>query len=280
MSGNFVFTLTKDNLEPGTNNNTYRVTFPTNYTFVGKQLGLSSLNIYYSWFNISAAYGNNTFSYIWTDGTTVNVTLPDGFYTVDILNEYLQYTFNANNHYLIDQDGNEVYFIALLTNPVYYKIQLNVDNLPSSLPTSWTYPPGATWTVNGNTPQFVTTNTQFNLLIGFNSGTYPTPVQTSAYAKLSDFIPQISPVASVLVKCSLCLNPLSNFTSVIHSFAPSNATFGSFITSAPPEIVWLDITNGSAQTFIIQFVDQSNRPLIINDPEIVCVLAVRDAPRK
>ena len=51
--------------------------------------------------SISAAIGNNTFSYIWIDGTSNTVTIPDGIYDIESLNKVLQDTLIQNTHYFI-----------------------------------------------------------------------------------------------------------------------------------------------------------------------------------
>ena len=50
---------------------------------------------------ISAAIGNNTFTYIWIDGTSNTVTIPDGIYDIESLNIVLQDTMMQNTHYFL-----------------------------------------------------------------------------------------------------------------------------------------------------------------------------------
>ena len=55
------------------------------------KISLGSLNLYYSWFNISKAYNNNTFSYIFR-GQSRTFTLADGNYSIDEMNDlFMEY---------------------------------------------------------------------------------------------------------------------------------------------------------------------------------------------
>ena len=82
------------NIIEGTNNSMLRLKFSSPLQIDStEQIALSTLNMYYSWFNISASqYNNNVFQYRWFDASGVlnqvfTVTIPDGLYTIDTLNE-------------------------------------------------------------------------------------------------------------------------------------------------------------------------------------------------
>jgi hypothetical protein len=111
--------------------NTYRYDF-INGTFEiaeGSEIMITSLQIPYSWFNITARNNNNIFRFYWpTASTTYNtftITLPDGFYTTTSLNAYIQQFCVANGFYLIENSTqNYVYYINVLFNPTYYANQI------------------------------------------------------------------------------------------------------------------------------------------------------------
>jgi len=68
-------------------------------------MAVGSITIPYSWNNITAAYGNNTFSFYWTVGSTKTLytcTFPDGFYTTTTYNQFLQLFMINNGMYLIN----------------------------------------------------------------------------------------------------------------------------------------------------------------------------------
>ena len=63
-------------------NNKYVYRFPNSINFeVGSSIGLSSISIYNSTFNIEKSRGNNTIQIIWL-GTTYTLVIDDGYYNV------------------------------------------------------------------------------------------------------------------------------------------------------------------------------------------------------
>ena len=140
------------------NNNVYKYKFPSNINFKNSQITLTSVYMYYSWYNISSKQGNNTFSYIWYSGstptaTTVSITIPDGFYDISGLNEYLQSIMITNGHYLINSSGSYVYYIEFVTNATYYAVQLNCYQLPTAAEAS-----AAGYTAPSSWPGYITTH--------------------------------------------------------------------------------------------------------------------------
>jgi hypothetical protein len=263
-------------------NSTYTYRFPlgSQPTFEkGDKIALDSLSMYYSWPSITSTNGNNTFQYVWpfNSSTTTTVTVPDGFYTIEDLNAYLQYIMIANKHYLVDSSGNYVYYLNFSTNSVRYAVQLDVSPLPTALGT-YTYPSGATWTLSGTAtyPQIVIpSSNSISNIIGFNAGTYPstTTPATSTYSKISDFTPQVTPVSSVVVTCSLLNNSYSIPNNLLYSFAP-NTTYGSQITITPPSKTFVDMQGGKVSEFSISFLDQNFNKLKIQDNNVVILLTI------
>ena len=241
-------------------------------------MALQSLSIYYSWPNITAAYGNNTFQYSWL-GTPVSVTLPDGFYTISEVNSYLQSVMVANSQYLIDSAGNYVYFLEITTNSSLYAVQLNAYPIPTStqaaalgytLPTGW-----AGYPVSATTPQFIVPSTDLQNIFGISAGTYPAATQSTVYSKTSSFTPQFSPVSSVYVLCSLVNSRYSLPQNVIYNFSPS-VTYGSKVVIQPPYLVYSKIQEGSYPSVTVQFVDQSFQALNILDSNISVLLSIKE----
>lgn len=258
-------------------NSTYTYKFPlgSQPTFQkGDKIALDSLSMYYSWPNITAANRNNTFQYKWPGtATPFDVIIPDGFYTIEDLNAYLQYTMIANKHYLIDSNGNYVYYLNFSTNSVRYAIQLDV----SPIPTTGTQPSSPGWSLPATPtyPQIIVPSTNFRNIIGFNAGTYPstTTPATSTYSKISDFTPQVTPVSSVVVTCSLLNNPYSIPNNLLYSFAP-NTTYGSQINITPPSKTFVDMQGGKVSEFSITFLDQTFKKLNILDNNVVILLTI------
>ena len=107
------------------------------------QMCISSVTIPYSWYNIAPWYTNQTFSFTWTNGgvtTTYDINLPAGFYTLDNINTYLQLQMYNLGAYLINANGQYVYYIQMLDNITAYKVQVLFYIVPTSLPIGWSLP--------------------------------------------------------------------------------------------------------------------------------------------
>jgi hypothetical protein len=274
--------LNQSNVVSNSFNDTYTYRFPAGAVeFKDDQVAVTAVNIYYSWFNINQlVYNNNSFTYTWTNGITYPVTFPDGgYYTVADLNAYFQSVMFNNKHYLYNTTtGRILYFLELVENGIFYAIQYNAFVVPTVLPAGFALPAGATWAlpVVASTPQITITNNNFGLLIGFTAGTYPPAVpQASTYSQTSPITPQLSPVSSLVMQCTLLNNRYANPSTLLYSFPP-NTTFGSLITTQPAELVFVDIQEGQYTEFTITFRDQLLRTVDIKDANIVVMLAIRN----
>jgi hypothetical protein len=278
--GNSVILLNQNNAT--TRSNVFQYNFPSGAArFRNNRLAISSIIIPYSWYNITAAYGNNTFSLKipTTDGvtnTTINVTIPDGFYTVAGINAYIQSVLIANNvGYLVNGSAQNVYYIEIVANSNLGTAQINSYVVPNALPAGWSNP--ATWALpNAGTrvPQIVINNAKFGTLIGFTNATYPA-VQTQAgtYSITSNEMPQISPVSSLTVSCSLINNILSSPSNIIASIPITN-TFGGQIIFEPNQFIWVSILDGSYPYFSLTFTDQSNQLITLTDTNVIATLII------
>jgi hypothetical protein len=153
--------------------NRYRLNFTSTLTLgLRSEVCLAAGGLYYSWNNISSSYRNNAFTLTWIDGNSAAATMPAGLYQITDIADYFKYVCAQNLWYLIDGDGNPVYYIDMLPNRVYGAAQMFFTALPSALPAGWSYPAGATWTTYSKTAQ-LTFDSEFGKLIGFNAGTYP-----------------------------------------------------------------------------------------------------------
>lgn len=168
----------------------------------------------------------------------------------------------------------------MTTNATLYAVQLNCYFLPTAaqaLANGWTAPSGWPGYITVNVcPQFIIPATNIEQLLGINSGTYPSPNQATNYSKTSDFTPQVTPVQSVFILCSLVNNKYGIPNSILYNFAPANTTYGSLLSIQPPTLVFSDIQDGNTADFTIQFVDQSFQPLAIKDTNISVLLCIKD----
>ncbi len=124
-------------------NNSNVVSTNTNATYEYKFIGggfsvpdgmecmVSSAQIPYSIFNITDAYNNNKFLFSFPTGavsfsyTDLNITIPNGFYTIEDLNSYMQQYVISNGLYLMNNDGDNIYYTpAFYVNTVSYAVQM------------------------------------------------------------------------------------------------------------------------------------------------------------
>ncbi len=272
------------NLVPNGFNDTYQYKFPQgSVRFDNDTVALASISMYFSWDNITSAttgsqYNNNIFQYLWTDGTGTTlhtVVLPDGYYEYSTINEYLQYTMVQNGHYLIDSAGNYVYYLEIVANQTYFAVQLNSYPLPTALPGLWSNPAGIVFPAIASTPQFVILPTNnFRTTVGFNAGTYPPAVQAVNYSVLSQNTPQITPVQSLILQCTLLNNQYALPSTLLYSFNPAGTPFGALITVSPPSFAFVDIQDGAYSDFTISFKDQNLKRIFIKDPNIVVLMVI------
>lgn len=184
--------LNSNNVVANTDNSVYQYRFPAgNVSFEkGDRLALASVQMYYSTFNLTRINNNNQFQYIWVDGRTITINMPDGFYTIDDISNYIQFVMFQQGHYLTDTDGTIFYFMNLTVNASTYQITINTYPMSRTL-----YPPSAyklgtptagiittssptttvAWSIPTNpiTPSLVVLNNNFTKVIGFNAGFYP-----------------------------------------------------------------------------------------------------------
>jgi len=273
--------LNQNNLVPSTNNNEYVFTFPQgSISFKDSRIALNKISLFYSWFNISVANRNNTFTIDHPEGagtTTLNITVPDGFYSVDSLNSYIQSQLIANGLYLVDTAGDFVYYIELVTNPTYYAIQLNSYAIPTALPAGWTNPAAYTLpTLANQRPQLTVLANDFRDFLGFNAGTYPAAATGTDFTKLSDFTPQVSKVQSIIVQTDFLDNKFANPSSNLYSFSPSGVEFGANITSEPAEHSYIDIKDGDYTSLNIRLVTQDYRAIKLNDTNLIIEVLIKE----
>jgi hypothetical protein len=155
--------------------------------------GLSHCNLYY----ISAALGNNTFSYKWIDGNTYSGTIPDGYYDFSGFAGAFQSIMSTNNHYYIRMSNNTKLFLMnftydTLSNSIQFQSYISNPYYGNVL---YSAPPGVTWNSSLNiskTPQLIISG-GISSVIGFSSASYPSSVLSANYAVTSTAQPKIAP---------------------------------------------------------------------------------------
>jgi hypothetical protein len=282
----FTLVINSSNLSNPNTNGTYT------YNFIGggftvpddMECMVSSAQIPYSIFNITSAYNNNRFRLSFPTGagaatfTDFNIVIPDGFYTIENFNSFVQQYCITNGLYLINANGENVYYIGFYVNQTSYAIQLLLYTVPRSLPVGWTQPSNwvgySTYTAD-RTPHvhILAAAPKFGDFIGFNVGVYPTPtLRTTNYSVLSNKTPIGSYVNSIIIHCSIVNNPVVSPSDIIDAFQITNVNFGSNINYQPSVEKYVKLTRGSYSSMIIYLTDQNNNPINLLDPNILITL--------
>ena len=263
-----------DNYQGG---NRFRYTFPQGSVDLrSAKIALQSINIYYSWANISWANKNNVFTLAMPEGAGYayyQVTIPDGYYSVATLYAFIQNFMIQNKMYMIDSNGNYVYFFEMIQNISYYAVQINnfIVYTQPELPAGWTVPAGFTYpTVVGRRP-FITVGSSNNFgdLIGYEAGTYNQATQ------LSNKTPQMAVVQSVIVQCPNLRNIMSNPSTNLYTFTAGNTEYGGLISSNAYELVYADIIDSMVSYLDILLVDQNFNPVDIKDSNLTIQLIIK-----
>jgi len=292
----FTIVLTASNVE-GNDNNTFVYNFPNSVILKDKYIAVSSITMYYCWFNIRSSYNNNTFTYSWTVGgvsTNYNVILPDGLYEIADINSYLQWTMIENGHYLIDTAGDNVYYAELVVNPTRNKVQLNTYQVPTSLPTGFTQPTGFAGYPTQTFNPIITFTAEFNKIVGYTAGFASNPNINGAYipptgnnnnnwvakedqklSYLSNLIANVQPNSSIFMGISNINNPYSQPSSIIYSVVP-NVAIGQQITERPPNFMWNKMIDGTYNQLRVQFLGLDKSPIPLTDPNLTIMLVIRD----
>lgn len=259
------------------------------YTFLGgsyqvkegSEVSVSQIQIPYSFFNITQAYNNQSFQIGWTVGSTTTLYTVDitaGFYTIDDLNLYLQQYFIDTGMYLVDDSGENVYYMSFYQNTTYYANQVLFYTVPisSTVPNTWTIPSnflGFPTVATCPTLVILSTNT-FTNLIGLTAGTYGGT--TSDNDVLSNFTPIGSTVNSLVVRCSICDNAIAFPTDILDSFSiPVGTSFGSNINYTPNFQKWIKVKSGKYNNFTVSFYDQNLTPIVALDNQVLITLLLK-----
>lgn len=235
----------------------------------GSYVGLQSCSIPFSWQNITSAFNNQQFQYIF-NGNVRTVNIPAGSYNYSDFTLFFQSVMQQNGDYLVDSSGNNVYYLDLSINPIYYSQTLTATIIPTSLPSGWSNPSGIT--LSGLTPQIRVLSNNFASYIGFPAGDYPVTPQTATYYQNSINPPQVSAISSVLVRCNLANNfGYSNPSDSIYDFvAPANS-FGTQLDIRPQNIIYSTANQTEVSYIEVGFYTQSNQPLVLIDKSNITI---------
>ena len=270
--------LNTSNIVENSNNTKLVYNFPSGgFTFKNDMIALLSLYQYFSIFNITSDYGNNSFSYTWFDGLEYSITIPDGYYEISDLNSYFQSIMIANTHYMTNSAGQSIYFLEFIVNTSRYAVQINSYPLDADIQSTNGYilPSGASWSVptTSTLSQFNVNTSAFGEVLGYEIGSYPdTQVGSTTSSFLSSVAPQITPYSSILVSCNLVNNRAVIPSNILSSYTPLGTNIGSLFKFEPNYLQFADVEDGQYTQLVLEFRDQLSRPIIIRDPNMLITL--------
>jgi len=272
--------LNQNNIVAGSNNNTLVYQFPSSVDLTGCQIAVSNITMYYSWDNINSIYYNNTFTYDWTNNAgvtqTFTVTIPDGLYEIADLNNFLQYTFIANGHYLVNAAGQNVYYGEFIINPTRYAVQINTYAVPVSLPSGFTNPAALAFPPVTFNPRFTLT-ARFNEILGYTAG-FQTSLNTgvgTTLSFLSSTAPQVTANSNLLIGISGIDNKYSNPSTIIYSLAPQ-VGIGELIVEKPAQFNFNRVLAGTYNQLRLQLLGTNFQPVNIRDPQMTIIIVIQD----
>lgn len=246
------------------------------------EVALGYATNYYSIFNIKPGFNNNTCRIRYN---SVNYDIQFGnssgvYLNVSDISNYIRLFMKDNGLYLVDNFQEDWFPFLLEENGSIYGTTLTLDPIPSVLPAGWTNPAGLALT--GNTMQFITLNNDFGKLIGFAANSiFPTVVQNTKYMVNSTITPQIHPVSSILVTCSLVsnLHNTNNVSNIVLYIYSPDVDIGLPVIISPPTLWWNPCTTGQINRVSIDLRDQEGRVIDQVDPSGVYTLLFRKKPK-
>jgi hypothetical protein len=287
--------INSSNVIEGSQNSKFEYNFPVPKLINDGSIAIHSLQMYYSWFNINAElYNNHQFTYKWWNkfnslNRIITVTIPNGFYSIESLNLFLQSVMLANGHYIYDTVSKKnMFFIEFVTNATYYAVQLNLTPMyqRGTLTPLAQYILGQSSNSNldwdlPNSKQcahvVISASNNFKDLIGFNPGQYPpTHPTTTLYQHLSNYTPKLAPVSSVIIRCNLVQNDDAIPNDILYSFTSGDTEFGNIINEKPNELYYNKISNGTYNKIILTLFDQNFHPMHINDSQCLITLLIKE----
>jgi hypothetical protein len=270
MPSTFSLVLNASNSVPNTNNSQYRYNFiGGNFKTKNARLCISQVTIPYSWFNISTQWVNQQIIFGWTSGSTLTqttITIPNGFYTTEDINNYLIQQQIALGAYLINASSQFVFYAAIVQNTTYYANQIVLTTVPTSLPSGWSTPSGfAGFPTVATTPQiaFPASNSVGSVLGFAPSSSYGPSVAN--ISQLSTTTPVATNVNSLIIHCNLANNPVTMPSDILDSVPIIDTTFGANINYSPAFEKFITITDGTYNSLLLTVTDENNINIVAQD---------------
>jgi len=237
-----------------------------------------------------------TASSSFSNDIVVSFTIPDGYYTADTMNKYLQQVMISNNLYLTDGVNGQtsLFYIEIAQNPAFYALQVNIHPLPQTLSNTQAYPIGANWTLLNDgikyNPQLIlpeeiqpwfgfssSIRDDANVLFDeFNDMAIPrstTLLNGTDFYYLSTVCPKLNSINSLVLCCNL-INSDFSIPSNLFFNIPLSASFGNLITVNPFDPSLCNVRGGYESNIEITIFDTDFNPIAIRDTDITLTLVI------
>jgi hypothetical protein len=234
---NLLVSVSSDNRSSNENTDAFTVNFSSPIPVYGNwALALESASIWYSYYNISSDYNNNTFRY-YNSSTWKIITIPSGQYTIDDINTAIHVGMKTNGDYTV-VSGVDTFDITILPDYNTFKLQINVSN---GYRVDLTV--GTIYQLFGFEPIIVTTSQQGKNNVNISNG-----------------------IDRILIHVDCVTGSFSgtNASDVIYSFTPDGAP-SSLLQIRPYRLIYLPINRSPhLYSLRIYLTDQQNRRLNLN----------------
>ena len=223
-----IFMNTKNSKTSQSNIFRYNFTDKLDLKNPNKTIALVNLSIYYTWKNIKSGYNNNKFKKsapTWNDTFDVS----DGSYSISALQNYFEYI--TKKHETITDTSPILIYVNNIINRIVFKIKSRYKLELLSKETM--------------------------RLLGSKSNIIDAD-------KNSELVPKLENVDLALMHCNLVNNYYQQDSIVLFTFV-SDKGYGQLMTIHPESLIMLKTVNTEFSLIEIQFTDQDNRSLEIED---------------
>ena len=265
---------------------------PTRLVSEDLEVALADLSFPVNYSNVSAAYNNQTgLSYLWIDGSSWPVVLPESYYNSNTIGSYVQLTMLSNGHVLTPVNPSSglqtLYFINLQTDVAWgNRTIVTVQVVPSSMPSGYQLGTGAApaWTLPAQptTPQLVLAAAAKDIygnpvvnsleaLLGLPQASYPPTVLNTPYATLGTALPA-QPVSQVSVLLDQAMNEFQpGDNRLLYSF-PVTQSYEGVQREVPSVLRPTRLGQNNLYNLTLTFVDQNGLPVPMGGP-LSCTLS-------
>ena len=289
MSSNII--INSSNYVKGSGNR-FEYTLLNSPNLTGFSVNLIECTMYNCTFNITSRFKNNQFylsfpsksgatMYATNNGTPTNVqtpiTIADGFYSVNDLNNYIGNICVLNN--IFATNAGNVFFVSLVENATQYAVTLNMFQL---LPNEYSVPSSSPLLLNGGYMSIEFLN-GLGSIVGFPDNVIITgttqsynPIAISSPVGMSfnsPLTPNVNVVDSYLMALNLVNNRLNTMSQLFYSIALT-AGLGGLLSVTPKNDISQKVNPQTYEKVILTFYDQNLNPLEMMDSQVNIILSL------